>query len=1151
MPSTSAGTFELVGLTLARALEPLAARLHDPHHARMLIAELGLVMPEQIVSPALVTAFQTIHTAAHAIRGEATTLAAAIDADNVGQIVSEGVSLARSTVTLIQAFDTIVREITALGSVPSVTNAELTAFLTGLPDRLFQLVVVEYLEGNHRTVFALLELLGIVERTRANIGSTNPGQPEVLRKRLRFDRIGQLLQSPDQIFATLYGWGQPGLPAGMPPFDGNLLVRRVGALLRAMRIPTTIRELPGTPPRTSLEVCVLRFAPTDAATPGKPGLEAIVTTGISDGISIDLPIVPGWQAQLRAEGALQASVGMRVQPPAEVSLIPPSGTVQGRMKAGVARVPVAPETRIMLLGIAGGTGLSVERIELRFISGFRWDTSTGDATGDVGFEGELRGGKLKIGMDGADGFLGTLLSGVSVEADFNLGLGWTALQGIYFTGSSTLEIQLPAHISLGPIELSALTLRVGIDGNRFPIGLATDIKAELGPLKVTVEQIGAAVELSFPADGRGDIGPLDIDFKFLPPRGAGLSLDAGVVKGGGYVFFDPERGEYAGALELTFSETIGLKAIGIITTKMPDGSDGFSLLIIISVDFGTGLQLGYGFTLLAVGGLIGVNRTMKLDALMEGVRSGAIESIMFPTDIVANAPKIISDLRAFFPPREGMFLIGPMAKLGWGTPTLISISLGIIIEIPGNIAIVGVLKVALPTEEASLIRLQVNFAGAIEFDKKRIYFFASLFESRILFMTIEGEMGLLVAWGDDANFVVSVGGFHPRFQAPPLPFPSPRRIAIDILNTPVAKIRVEGYLAVTSNTAQFGARAELFFGLDILNVRGHLAFDALFQFSPFYFIIEISASVSVNLFGAGLFSISLSGELSGPGPWHIKGHGSFSILFWDVDVEFEETWGERHNTELPAAPVLPILLREIDKADNWRAALPASNRLLVTLRKLPSDAPLILHPLGTLRISQRALPLELVLDKVGTQKPSDVNRLSIAVTGGGLTRKADAFERFAPAQFQNFADSDKLSKPAFSPERSGVELSAAGQDLQSSRVVQRAVRYEEIIIDNNFKRFARRFRLLLLPLFQLFLRGNSAARSPLSAANLRRLQPFPDKIVVRDETFTVAFQTTNKAFEATSFHSEASARDFLHRKIAENGALADELHVIPSFERAA
>ena len=52
-----------------------------------------------------------------------------------------------------------------------------------------------------------------------------------------------------------------------------------------------------------------------------------------------------------------------------------------------------------------------------------------------------------------------------------------------------------------------------------------------------------------------------------------------------------------------FAEFLAIRAIGFITTKNPDGSPGFSLLIILSVEFGTGIQLGFGFTLIAVGGL--------------------------------------------------------------------------------------------------------------------------------------------------------------------------------------------------------------------------------------------------------------------------------------------------------------------------------------------------------------------------------------------------------------------------------------------------------------------------------------------------------------------------------------------------------------------
>src|SRR4029453_11542857 len=123
-------------------------------------------------------------------------------------------------------------------------------------------------------------------------------------------------------------------------------------------------------------------------------------------------------------------------------------------------------------------------------------------------------------------------------------------------------------------------------------------------------------------------------------------------------------------------------------------------------------------------------------------------------------------------PREGTFLIGPMAKIGWGTPVLVRITLGIVVEIPGNIVPLGIVQVTIPNPRAPLILLQVSFAGALEFDRKRLFFFAALFESRIGFLTIEGEMGLLVSFGAGAAFVLTVGGFSPRVIPPGPPPPA-------------------------------------------------------------------------------------------------------------------------------------------------------------------------------------------------------------------------------------------------------------------------------------------------------------------------------------------------------------------------------------------
>jgi hypothetical protein len=582
---------------------------------------------------------------------------------------------------------------------------------------------------------------------------------------------------------------------------------------------------------------------------------------------------------------------------------------------------------------------------------------------------------------------------------------------------------------------------------------------------------------------------------------------------------------------------------------MPDGSSGFSLLIVITAEFGSGIQLGFGFTLLAVGGVLGLNRSMALGPLMEGVRSNAITSVMFPRDVVANAPRIISDLRTFFPPHQGTFLIGPMAKLGWGTPPLVSVSLGVIIEIPGNIAILGVLRVALPAEQLAVIVIQVNFAGAIEFDRKRVYFFAGLFDSRILFLTLEGEMALLAAFGDDPDFVLSVGGFHPAFKPPPLPVPTPKRIAIDILNQPTAKLRAEGYLAVTTNTAQFGARVDARLGFSDFGIEGHLGFDALVQFSPLHFIVAISASLSLKAFGVGLFSIRLRLQLEGPGLWRAEGTGSISLLFWSIDVHFDITWGEARPTELPPIAVMPLLGGEFNKQSNWSAQLPEGSNLLVSLRRLdPVQDTLVLHPVGVLRVTQRAVPLDLTITRVGNQKPTDAKRFAIAVASSGLAKRGDVDERFAPAQYQDFDDATKLSKPAFQAMHGGLDLSAAGAQLTSGAMVKRVIRYELITIDSAFRRH-QRFQLLFTALFVHLLAGNAASKSQLSKAAKVQLKPFEDGVAVKGEAFTVATQAANEPI--ASFASEAMATEHLNSQLAANPNLAGTLHVIPAFEAAA
>lgn len=1137
------GTLDVIALELAKALDPLADRLAAGEIVDLL-SELGLQFP-----PALQGAGPFIHalgTAAADIAALAPLLPQLVTAIDTGddatmlKISAQILDVLRS---LLPAIDTIASELQNLaGSLPGMTPADVTAFASQLAESLVGYVVVGYLEGYHPVLLQILAFAGIVELKDDPGVPGDPSKPPFTRRQLRFDHIGSLLTDPQNYFRTIYGWGDPG-------FDGRMLLERTHALLSSLSVPATY-DPSALPP--ALRLFLLSLTPKTDIAP--PGMRASLDLDVPVDFAFSIPILDGrWAIEVNIGGDLAAGVGIVVQPPANVSLVPPSGSVQGKVAGGIARLPLAPDDSFVLLGDAE-SGLRAARISLHLISTFSWDSNSSQAKGDFGIEGLVKGGKLHIGTSKADGFLSNILSGVAVDSNFDLGFSWTVAGGVHFNGSCALEIQLPSHISLGPVELSAITVSIGIQGSKFPIGLAADIKAALGPLQAAVQQIGASVNLSFPANGRGNVGPLQIDFGFKPPKGAGLSLNTGIVIGGGFLFFDPDKGEYGGVAELSIAEVVTVKAIALITTKMPDGSSGFSLLLILTTDFPP-IQLGFGFTLNAVGGLLGLNRSAQLNVLRDGVRTGAVNDIVFPTDVIANAPRIISDLKTVFPPQEGIFLVGPMAKFGWGTPSLVTLSLGIILEIPpGNIAILGVLKVALPTEDEALIQIQVAFIGILDFDEKLFSFDASLYDSRVLFIALDGDMVVRLKWGDNAGFLLSVGGFHPLFTPPSgLHLPATiRRLSISILDYDWAKIKIDCYFAVTSNTIQFGAHAFLFFGIDAANISGQVGFDVLFQFSPFHFVALLTGSLGISVAGLDLLSISLRCSLEGPSPWHAKGTGSISIFwFFSIDVSIDVTWGEQKDTSLPPMDVMPIFLGEMNKQENWKALPPPTSNLLVSLRKVDPSL-LVLHPFGSLTLSQRALPLNLTLDKVGNEKPDDVNRVDItAVASGGTGLPiAEEDEQFAVAQFQNMNDQDKLSRPSYQQIKGGVTIGSS-EAMQSSKMARRTISYSVTIIDKEPKKPLPKgkFYPAIAGLFHTFLAGAAVARSPLSNQVKSQLRPFTDKISAGAEGYAVSNTADNKPFDPSSnFSSEATARDYMHSQLNANPSLEGAIHVLPSSE---
>jgi hypothetical protein len=1123
--ANQSGTLETIVTILSRIFQPLLFGM-QADQIRSFMAQLGYP-----ISDAQATALGSTSSGVAAKLGDffqaTTELTAAVEADDTGQIVEKGVEAIAKLVPVISSFVDLKNAIDGLG-LPGITPAQIA----DLPARLLNYLLVANIEGI-RGLGELLALGGILEQTQFNVDSIDPNNPEYTVSVLHFDKLFDWFQKPGDQFETLYQWGDPS-------FDGSLLFPKLEALLASTGLPVIYTP---TPPQ--LDVIIFELS-----APGTLNPRGILLGLNSKLNSVTIPFdTTDWSATFTLGASAPSGTGISIQPDGHIGFIPPDATsqIEGDVNLAVA----TKGGPYVLLGQPGGSRFELGNVGFGAGTSLTWDLGTSQASGSFEFDGQLQKGLVFIDTSQGDGFLATILGGTQIQGNFDLTVGYASKTGFYIQGSSALQIQLPMHIDLGPVSFQALTISATLNGGEVDVGLGADISAELGPLSVLVQDIGVKAAFSFP-NGGGNLGPLQVGIGFQPPNGVGLSIDAGIVVGGGFLYLDPDKGEYAGVAELSIADVVTVKAIGLITTKMPDGSSGFSLLLILTTDFPP-IQLGFGFTLNGVGGLLGLNRSVQLDVLRDGVRTGAVEDIMFPTDIIANAPRIISDLKAIFPPQQNVFLVGPMAQFGWGDPSLVTLSLGIIVEIPpGNIAILGVLRVALPTEDEALILIQVAFLGILDFDEQLLSFDASLYDSRVLFMTLEGDMAVRLKWGDNAAFLLSVGGFHPAFHPPDgLHLPaSMKRLSISILDYDWAKIKVDCYFAVTSNTVQFGAHLYLFFGVDDANLTGQLGLDVLFQFSPFMFMAQISGSLSISVFGMDLMSISLNFQLQGPSPWEAKGTGSLSFLFFSVNISFDVTWGEAKDTSLPPVDVMPIFLGEIDKQSNWKALPPATTNLLVTLRAV-DPALLVLHPFGSLTLSQRALPLNLTLDKVGNQQPDDVNRVDITgvASAGTAVPLNDEDEQFAIAQYQNMSDSDKLSRPSYQELKGGVIIGSS-DSVQSSKMTRRTINYDVTIIDRDLQQPLAQGRLKAISgLFHPFLSGSAAARSPLSYQTKTQLRPFTDTIAVGQEGYAVSNTSDNKPVSSgSSFSSEAMARDSLNSQAASNPSLAGGMHVLPNSE---
>lgn len=887
-----------------------------------------------------------------------------------------------------------------------------------------------------------------------------------------FSRLLNLLKQPSQQIADTY-WPN-GLAADLATpastaVVGQKLFSRLSLLLRSLGIPAaaSLEVGPLPTPLSAADIEALKatmYLEQEFPIPGgsaeiglSVGLLSVAESGpglfLGPRGAIDLSTKLGdWLVEL----GLSAQLDVLAFKPSGVEVLGGSGT------SGTATLQVSSTLDgDGLIGNQTGTRLQLGQVQV----GARLDYTTTSHAVDI--YASLAESTLTIHSDEGDSFLNKVIPTGGINVKFNALLGWSSKKGLYFGGKAGLKntILITNKKIAGFVRINSLTTELQLT-DKLAVQAAASGEVTLGPIIATISEVGLAMDLAAAPNG-GNAGPFDMSLGFKSPSGVGIKVESDLVTGGGYLFLDAAHHMYAGAANLTLAlgkSDINLNALGLLQTELPGNPDAYSLLLLITATF-TPIQLGLGFTLNGLGGLLGINRAADTTYLRGLVRGGQLDKLLFPTNVMANPADALATVDAAFPATEGRYIIGLLGELGWGVPAnLITLDVALLVELPSpvRLLILGVLQASLPSKTNELLKLRADFLGSIDFGAKKVAFDAALSESKILVYSLTGDMAFRLYQGDNPVFLISAGGFHPQFQPPAgADLPAMRRLTLALAQGNDLRITLASYFAVTSNTVQFGAHLDLYLNLRLgLQAEGHFGLDTLFQFNPFRLLAHVDAGVSIKRGNSELLGLHLSLDVTGPGPWHVWGEASFKIWFVKISVDVNATIGDTPNGVPIAAPdVRTPLLAALNSAAAWTVEAPATAQPGgVVLRPANVDAgQVFLDPRGTLVVSQRVAPLGLELARYGNGvvAPTGGNRFDLLSLTVGTTSypstDADHVEVvrdfFAPDQFQNLSNGDRLNLPSFQLQPNGLRLKGlsyltAGATPTATR---RVVQYERLL----------------------------------------------------------------------------------------------------------
>ncbi len=594
----------------------------------------------------------------------------------------------------------------------------------------------------------------------------------------------------------------------------------------------------------------------------------------------------------------------------------------------------------------------------------------------------------------------------------------------------TITIKLAARTAQGQPSPGEPAPR---ESGKFAFSATASLEINLGgALIAQAEGLGASYSLEAAPEMDGNAAGLaKSGWDFLWPTGIGLTIKIGALRGGGFLGYDEAHRRLFGALSVEIPKLAALKGIGVCEPR-PDGT-GHSWMAVACLEF---KRSGGAITLIGVGLLYGSNRRSDPQAFLDGLSAGDLDALVLPGDPVEKAAVYTAAIGKLFPPSQDGEVFGIVLKVG-ALGGRLNVALGLIMDDGGSggaskTYVVLTVLATFPTKTLATIRIEA--AGVAIWDAATDEFSLRIVlrNSKLFGGELTGEASAFSGDPDLSDqdthhtWLVSFGGFHPRFQVPGNRIYVPKPLQMTFASGDHLKIEWRLYFAVTTGSIQFGVSVDLKARFAGFGIRGRLALDLVVSFSPFRFEADVTATVEVSLGSRTLAGIAFKGTLSGFYPAELTGRVSVKFLK-DDDEQLDVT---------------PLLVSSVTDVRNWDTGGAPGLALRPAER-----AGVWLSPSEPLTFRQAVVPLERTVTRCGSASlpAPTVFTIEPVAAQGAIWQRRGVDGEFAPGLYVELSQEESLSAASFVSMPAGF---AIDRPFERGASVDSSLDYELVIIDS-------------------------------------------------------------------------------------------------------